>query len=106
MVYSKDAKRQAQAATIVHFTGSSKPWHYMNNHPLKREYLGYLSRTEWKGYKYPDYSLRNFIYKTDYSLRNFIYENVYRFVPFKRFPIWRRYVRPAIRGVLSHRGEG
>jgi lipopolysaccharide biosynthesis glycosyltransferase len=86
--YSREAKRLARAAKIVHFAGRSKPWYYMNNHPLKREYLTYLSRTEWKSYKFPDYSLRNFIRK-----------NVYRFAPFmlrthlmmrERFPIWRR----------------
>jgi lipopolysaccharide biosynthesis glycosyltransferase len=88
MDYTGDAKKRAKAAKIVHFTGSLKPWHYMNNHPLKREYLAYLSRTEWKNYNYPDYSLRNFIRK-----------NLYRFAPFmlrihymmrERLPIWRR----------------
>jgi lipopolysaccharide biosynthesis glycosyltransferase len=71
MDFARDAKRQAEAAQIIHFNGPSKPWHFMNNHPLKPEYLAYLSRTAWKNYKYPDYSMRNFIRK-----------NTYRFAPF------------------------
>ena len=90
MDYTRDAKKRARAAKIVHFTANSKPWHYMNNHPLKREYFTYLGLTQWKDYKYSDYSLRNVIRK-----------NLYRFAPFtlrlhymmrERFPSWRRLV--------------
>jgi len=84
----KGARRQAKTAQIVHFSGYWKPWLYMTRHPVKREYLAYLSRTEWKKYTYPDYSLRNFISK-----------NIHDYVPFmlrihrvmlERLPIWRR----------------
>ena len=105
MDYSSDAKEQAQAATIVHFTGDSKPWHYMNNHPLKREYLACLLRTEWKNYKFLDYSLRNFIRK-----------NLYRFAPFmfrthymmrQRSPMWRRIWETGNPSrTVAHRGRG
>ena len=91
MDYMRDAKKRVKAAKIVHFTGNSKPWHYMNNHPLKPDYFRYLGQTQWRCYNYPDYSLRNFIRK-----------NLYRFAPFallrihhtmrERFPIWRRLV--------------
>jgi lipopolysaccharide biosynthesis glycosyltransferase len=71
MDYSRAAKERGMEAQIIHFSGSSKPWHYMNNHPFKRDYLAYLSRTDWKHYEYPDYTLRNFMRK-----------NVYKFAPF------------------------
>lgn len=33
--------------TILHYTGSKKPWHYKSQHPYKREYFKYLDRTPW-----------------------------------------------------------
>jgi lipopolysaccharide biosynthesis glycosyltransferase len=69
--YSRAAKERGLAAKIIHFSGPSKPWHYMNSHPLKRDYLAYVSRTAWKQYRPPDYTLRNFTRK-----------NVYKFAPF------------------------
>lgn len=36
------------APGIIHFTGASKPWHYLDKHPLKNEYFYYRARTEWK----------------------------------------------------------
>lgn len=37
---------------IIHFTESSKPWHYMNEHPFRDEYYKFLQCTEWK-YRFP-----------------------------------------------------
>jgi lipopolysaccharide biosynthesis glycosyltransferase len=34
--------------SIIHFTGSDKPWNYFNTHPLKSEYLFYKSISPWK----------------------------------------------------------
>jgi lipopolysaccharide biosynthesis glycosyltransferase len=34
--------------SILHFTGSEKPWNYFNTHPLKQEYLFYKSISPWK----------------------------------------------------------
>src|SRR5262249_31916955 len=73
MDYSRPAKERAMAAKIIHFSGGSKPWHYMNNHPFKRDYLAYLSRTVWKHHRSPDYTLRNFIRKNVYKFAPFIY---------------------------------
>jgi lipopolysaccharide biosynthesis glycosyltransferase len=36
---------------IVHFTGSSKPWHYHNQHPQRDQYFHYLKLTPWKSFK-------------------------------------------------------
>jgi lipopolysaccharide biosynthesis glycosyltransferase len=71
--YSGAAKEKGVAARIIHFSGESKPWHYMNNHPFKRDYLAYLSRTGWKHYRRPDYTLRNFLRKNVYKFAPFIY---------------------------------
>jgi lipopolysaccharide biosynthesis glycosyltransferase len=73
MDYSRAAKERAMAAKIIHFSGDSKPWHYMNNHPIKRDYLAYLSRTNWKNCRYPDYTLRNFVRRNVYKFAPFIY---------------------------------
>lgn len=29
---------------IIHYTGSSKPWDYLNLHPLKKVYFNYLKK--------------------------------------------------------------
>lgn len=34
---------------ILHFVGSSKPWHFMNKHPLKYVYWKYLKMTPFRG---------------------------------------------------------
>lgn len=42
-----------QFPAIIHFTESSKPWHIMNEHPLKDEYYKSLQCTKWK-YRFPE----------------------------------------------------
>jgi len=57
---------------IIHFTESSKPWHYMNEHPYRDEYFKVLQCTEWryrfpKIIKYINYNIKPFVkftYKT------------------------------------------
>ena len=50
--------------SIIHFTeGSKKPWHFTNNHPLKKEYYKYLKKTPWKNYSPPDRNFPNFLKK-------------------------------------------
>lgn len=48
---------------IIHYTGSSKPWHYMNKHPYKKLYWHYLKKTPYRNYIPDDYSLLNIIKK-------------------------------------------
>ncbi|MBW5448339.1 glycosyltransferase family 8 protein [Cohnella sp. CFH 77786] len=50
-------KQAVKNPSIVHFTGNSKPWHYDNAHPYKKEYYRYLSLTEWKHFK-PAFGLK------------------------------------------------
>jgi lipopolysaccharide biosynthesis glycosyltransferase len=45
---------------IIHYTGSSKPWHFDNIHPYKNEYYKYLRMTEWKVYK-PEFKFSLFL---------------------------------------------
>jgi len=45
--------------SIIHYSTSSKPWHYMNEHPLKSEYYKYLRKTPWKKYLPPDKNISN-----------------------------------------------
>jgi len=59
---SKSIER-AKRAKVLHFTTSEKPWFFMNNHPLKREYWKYLQRTEWKHYVEPDRTLKRMVLK-------------------------------------------
>jgi lipopolysaccharide biosynthesis glycosyltransferase len=47
--------------SIIHYTGSSKPWQYLNKHPLKNEYYKYLKKTYWKKYNPEDKNLKNVI---------------------------------------------
>lgn len=55
------------AARLVHFNGRSKPWHYLNDHPLKPDYLRYRSRTPWPLVQFEDRHPRNIARK--YLLR-------------------------------------
>lgn len=51
-VYSADEiKILKTSPAIVHYSGSSKPWNYLNIHPFKAEYYKYLSLTDWRGFK-------------------------------------------------------
>jgi lipopolysaccharide biosynthesis glycosyltransferase len=58
---------------IIHYTGSSKPWHYMNDHPYKSLYCHYLEKTPYKNYIPEDFCLKNIIKKhTLKPIRRFI----------------------------------
>jgi lipopolysaccharide biosynthesis glycosyltransferase len=50
--------------SIIHYTTSSKPWHYMNEHPLKNEYYKYLKKTPWRKYSPPDKNINNVLKKS------------------------------------------
>jgi lipopolysaccharide biosynthesis glycosyltransferase len=32
---------------IVHYSGTSKPWHYLSKHPLRKLYFAHLQQTPW-----------------------------------------------------------
>ncbi len=49
-----DSLREVDAAKIIHFIGTAKPWLYRTNHPMKWLYWEYLRETEWHDYCPPD----------------------------------------------------
>ncbi|MBE0654728.1 MAG: glycosyltransferase family 8 protein [Bacteroidales bacterium] len=51
---------------IVHFTTKSKPWHYMNNHPFRKEFLAYYRDAGFR-VEFEDYSIRN-VLKKNYGM--------------------------------------
>lgn len=52
LYFSKEELKHAKRhPSIIHFTGSSKPWEYDNTHPYKKEYYKYLKMTGWHNYK-------------------------------------------------------
>jgi len=46
---------------IIHYTGSSKPWHFRNKHPYKHLYWKYLRMTPFKRYFSEDLTVVNVI---------------------------------------------
>ena len=66
-------KKAKNEPVIIQFSGSSKPWQYMNDHPYKKLYWYYLKKTPYKNYKYEDYSLIKVIKKhTPKFIKEFI----------------------------------
>ncbi len=43
---------------IIHYTGSSKPWQYFNNHPYKYLYWKYLKMTPFKNQKFESVTIK------------------------------------------------
>ncbi len=46
---------------IIHYSSSTKPWHFINMHPLKEIYYEYIRKTPWRNYVPPDKHLKNMI---------------------------------------------
>ena len=40
--------------SIIHYTGSLKPWNYHCQHPLKSEYFHYLKKTPWRKFHFKE----------------------------------------------------
>jgi lipopolysaccharide biosynthesis glycosyltransferase len=64
ITYDSTAMQQAIAdPTIIHFTGKSKPWEYMDQHPRKEVYYNYLKKTPWRNFKPADKTIVNILRK-------------------------------------------
>ena len=44
----KNIEIAIKSPVIIHYTGSSKPWHFLNTHPYKNEYWRYRKLTPYK----------------------------------------------------------
>ena len=53
----------AKTPIIIHFSGSSKPWHYLNNHPYKTQYWKYLNLTPFKNEKFEKVTFKKILKK-------------------------------------------
>ena len=47
--------------SIIHYSGSVKPWHHMSSHPYKSLYWQYLRQTPYRSYKPDDLTPLNLI---------------------------------------------
>jgi lipopolysaccharide biosynthesis glycosyltransferase len=61
--FARVDRRALDRARIIHFSGPSKPWHYLNDHPLKSEYLKYRNLTAWPLVRFDDYYPHNILRK-------------------------------------------
>ena len=66
---SIDYSTAAELPVIVHYAGSSKPWHMNYNNPYKKLYWHYRSQTPYKSLFPDDFSLLNTI---RYTTPNFV----------------------------------
>lgn len=57
---------------IIHFTTSSKPWMYKNEHPYKSEFKSYLRKTPFKAIKEEDKNLKTMLKKCRKRIREII----------------------------------
>ena len=63
-VYSeKEIAEAINDPCIIHYTGSSKPWDYLNLHPYKKAYFTYLKKTIWKTYRFKNVTFTKRIQK-------------------------------------------
>lgn len=62
-----------QNPVIIHYTGYSKPWHILNEHPYKKKYWHYLRMTPYKRILPMDITPKRFVlWCLPKSLRNII----------------------------------
>ena len=62
--YNKIVDKKLQnVPIIIHFSGSSKPWHYLNNHPYKFLYWKYLNLTPFKDEKFESVTIKKVFQK-------------------------------------------
>lgn len=48
---------------VIHYSGSSKPWHYFNEHPYKNLYWKYLRMSPFKNEKFEEITVKKIISK-------------------------------------------
>lgn len=73
---NKNKEDNLKKTAIIHFTGSSKPWEYMNKHPYKKLYYQYLQKTIFKNFVPTDKTIGNFLRK--YNLMPKFYDKLFQ----------------------------
>ena len=56
-------KKSVESPIIVHFSGSSKPWHFINRHKYKKEFNKFLKVTPFYPYIPEDFTFKNTLLK-------------------------------------------
>jgi lipopolysaccharide biosynthesis glycosyltransferase len=56
-----DIDDAVKSPVVIHFTGSSKPWHLLNKHPFKKKYWDCLRRTKYKRLIPSDFTIKKFL---------------------------------------------
>ncbi len=72
--FNLEVKTTTDQYKIIHYTGSSKPWHFVNKHPYKKEYFNCLKLTPFSNYKPNDITLKNAV------IRFLIPAKVFKFI--------------------------
>ncbi len=45
--YPRSLRKNAEGVKIIHFNAPGRPWHYLDEHPFKDQYLAYRAKTPW-----------------------------------------------------------
>ncbi len=59
----KELDKAINDPSIIHYTGSSKPWDYLNLHPFKKDYFKYIEKTIWRNYTFKNVTITKRIQK-------------------------------------------
>lgn len=59
---------------LIHFTGGSKPWHYLNDHPYKYLYWKYLNLSPFKDFEAKGYRYQMIFKKQIYWIKTSCYQ--------------------------------
>lgn len=57
--FSNEILQAVRDPAIMHFTAPRKAWHFSSRVPFAHEYMDYVEQSPWKGYRYPDVSLKS-----------------------------------------------
>jgi len=58
---SNELKEAKENPIIIHYTEDSKPWHFFNNRPYKKQYWKYLKMTQFYPYIPKDLTIKNLL---------------------------------------------
>lgn len=65
---------------IIHYSNHSKPWDYMDDHPMKDEYYQYLCLTEWRNFFPVNKTIMNMSKKFIKRNKRFIPQKMYTLI--------------------------